>query len=386
MLRRAWKPVLGAAALAVPTSYLYFWHTANKRKPTFSIDVREKGPDGKTHMVKRSFPLLPKPAVEQRINEFAASASLPPSQGFVWKHTTAHLSSNDPIEDAHAQAVITTQATSSDPARSLLFYSVMDGHSGFHTSRLLSQVLIPAVVLELSSLARDGDVSAKMSSILDVLKYPFSRGSLPHAGVSQEGHIERVSQAIQRAFDNVDFEIVNGPLRVLAANVGKLDKEKIPDLSQHPMAEASMLPALSGVPHILPIPVPLWSSDFVLGSCALMALLDPLRRDLYVACTGDSRAVAGIWEENEDGTGAWRVEVLSEDQTGRNENEAKRYVQDRAYTHSPLLTSTLSSIRSEHPASEAEDVISRGRILGGLEPSRAFGDARYKWPLEVQET
>ncbi len=39
-------------------------------------------------------------------------------------------------------------------------------------------------------------------------------------------------------------------------------------------------------------------------------------------------------------------------------------------------------IRSEHPA---EDVIQRGRILGGLEPSRAFGDARYKWPLEVQE-
>jgi serine/threonine protein phosphatase PrpC len=56
-----------------------------------------------------------------------------------------------------------------------------------------------------------------------------------------------------------------------------------------------------------------------------MALLDPSRRDLYVACTGDSRAVAGIWEENEDGTGKWRVEVLTEDQTGRNPNEIKRY-------------------------------------------------------------
>lgn len=30
-------------------------------------------------------------------------------------------------------------------------------------------------------------------------------------------------------------------------------------------------------------------------------------------------------------------------------------------------------------------MILRGRILGGLEPSRAFGDARYKWPREVQE-
>jgi pyruvate dehydrogenase phosphatase len=255
MLRRAWKPLLGTAAIVVPASYLYLRHAANKRNPTFSIDIREKGPDGKTHMVKRSFPLSPKPAIEQRINEFATSTSLPPSQGVVWKHTTAHLSSNDPIEDAHAEAVITTQTTSSDPARSLLFYSVMDGHAGFHTSRLLTRVLIPAVVLELSLFARDGDVSTKMSSILDLLKSPFSRGSFPHADAPQEGHIERVSQAIQRAFDNVDFEIVNGPLRVLAANVGKLDKENIPDLSEHLMGEASMLPALSGVPHIFPTPV-----------------------------------------------------------------------------------------------------------------------------------
>ena len=256
MLRRVWKPILGAAVVVVPTSYLYHRYTENKRNPTFSLDVREKGPDGKAHMGKRSFSLLPKPAVEQRINEFATSTSLPPSQGLVWKHATAHLSSNDPIEDAHAEAVIATQATSSDPARSLLFYSVMDGHAGFHTSRLLSRVLIPAVVLELSSFARDGDVSVKRSSLLDVLRYPFSRGSLPHADAPQEGHIERVSRAIQRAFDNVDFEIVNGPLRVLAANVSKLDKQNIPDLSQHPMAEASMLPALSGAPHILPIPIP----------------------------------------------------------------------------------------------------------------------------------
>jgi len=69
-----------------------------------------------------------------------------------------------------------------------------------------------------------------------------------------------------------------------------------------------------------------------------MALVDPLQRDLYVACTGDSRAVAGIWEENDDGTGKWRVEVLTEDQTGRNENEAKRCVQCCA--HKPLLFSS----------------------------------------------
>ena len=63
--------------------------------------------------------------------------------------------------------------------------------------------------------------------------------------------------------------------------------------------------------------------EFV-GSCAILAILDTARRNLYVACTGDCRAVAGIWEEGSDGTGSWKVEVLSEDQTGRNEKEAER--------------------------------------------------------------
>lgn len=42
-------------------------------------------------------------------------------------------------------------------------------------------------------------------------------------------------------------------------------------------------------------------------------------------------------------------------------------------------------MQSEHPPDEAEDVVKNGRVLGGLEPTRAFGDARYKWSREVQD-
>lgn len=85
------------------------------------------------------------------------------------------------------------------------------------------------------------------------------------------------------------------------------------------------------------------------GSCALLAYVDTAAQDLYVALAGDCRAVAGYWVEKEQ---KWRVEVLSDDQTGRNPRELER-------------------IQSEHPASERDDVVRRGRILGGLEPSRA---------------
>ena len=57
-----------------------------------------------------------------------------------------------------------------------------------------------------------------------------------------------------------------------------------------------------------------------------MALFDTAHQNLYVACTGDSRAVAGSWVETEDGPGYWQVDVLTEDQTGRNPNELKRCV------------------------------------------------------------
>jgi pyruvate dehydrogenase phosphatase len=38
----------------------------------------------------------------------------------------------------------------------------------------------------------------------------------------------------------------------------------------------------------------------------------------------------------------------------------------------------MDSMRREHPGEE-NTVIMRGRVHGGLQPTRAFGDASYKW-------
>jgi hypothetical protein len=58
--------------------------------------------------------------------------------------------------------------------------------------------------------------------------------------------------------------------------------------------------------------------------------------------------------------------------------EFNRLFRISIYVSSPRM-------QSEHPSDERDAVIQRGRVLGGLEPSRAFGDARYKWGREVQE-
>jgi pyruvate dehydrogenase phosphatase len=94
------------------------------------------------------------------------------------------------------------------------------------------------------------------------------------------------------------------------------------------------------------------------GSCALLSFYDSRTNLLRVACAGDSRAVLG----RRGASGKWTATPLSEDQTGGTPSEDAR-------------------LRAEHPGEEY--VTHKGRILGQLEPSRAFGDAIYKWSRET---
>ncbi|KAF8204737.1 phosphatase 2C-like domain-containing protein [Pholiota molesta] len=321
MLRRAWKPV--AATVVIGTPAYYYYKTRYSAPQTFEIPVKVKGPTGKSEMATQCY--------------FGNNAR---PDGLTWKYTTANLASNSPIEDAHSSHIVARDETDPSAPGDYLFFAVMDGHGGYETSRLLSRVLIQGVALELSKLIADPQASAQ--SIIYLAPSKTVKTPL-------DADPKRVSQAIETAFVSLDNELLQAPLRVLANNMNPDDykNKTVPDLSQHPLSLTTMLPAIS-------------------GSCALMAIFDTAHRDLYVACVGDSRAVAGVWEPSADGQGHWRIEVLSEDQTGRNPSE-------------------LARIRSEHPKDEEDYVIREGRVLGGLEPSRAFGDARYKWPRPVQE-
>lgn len=98
------------------------------------------------------------------------------------------------------------------------------------------------------------------------------------------------------------------------------------------------------------------------GSCALLSFYDSRSQLLRVACTGDSRAVLG--RRSASSPGRWSALALSTDQTGSNPDEAAR-------------------MRKEHPGEE--HVVRNGRVLGGLEPTRAFGDAVYKWSKDVSD-
>jgi pyruvate dehydrogenase phosphatase len=140
---------------------------------------------------------------------------------------------------------------------------------------------------------------------------------------------EAIEAAMKKGFMRLDHEIVHESV------------EKVTKANSKLVAAELLAPALS-------------------GACALLSFYDSNSKLLRVACTGDSRAVLG----RRGASGKWVATPLSVDQTGSNPDEAAR-------------------IRKQHPGEE--NAIRNGRILGGLEPSRAFGDASYKWTRETSE-
>lgn len=99
------------------------------------------------------------------------------------------------------------------------------------------------------------------------------------------------------------------------------------------------------------------------GSCALLALYDPANSVLRVCNVGDSRAVLGRWDPQ---AGKYVAVPMSIDQTGFNQDEVAR-------------------LQREHPGEENIVDPHSGRVHG-IAVSRAFGDARWKWPNDLNKT
>jgi pyruvate dehydrogenase phosphatase len=243
MLRRVWKPLATTTVLLGTPGYIYYAY--KQKQQTFDLSVKVKGPDGKAMISTKVFKLLPLAAIDERLKEGATFESKLRPGGVSWNYSTASYAANDPIEDASSNQIIARDPTDKAGPGDLLFFAVMDGHSGPHTSRLLSKVLINAVVLELSELIKDPSKVMPDSGAFKKWK------SLLWPTSSEKPYYtdpKYVSLAVQNAFTKLDSELINAPLHILASSLDQemIKKRIIPDLSKHPMALTTMHPAVSG--------------------------------------------------------------------------------------------------------------------------------------------
>ena len=222
--------------------YYFYNHYRNPR--TFVLPIKIRGADGKTEMSTRTIPILPLKEAEARFQENAVSETHNRPNGISWTRTTAFLASNNPIEDAHSNQIIERDASDPSAPGDYLFFAVMDGHGGHQTSQLLSHSLIKGVALELSALTAESNPHPQAGRLQSRL------WSTPPPSILSplDADPQRVSLAIQDAFMALDTLLIKTPIRILA---NSLDEEswklkKIQDLSKHPLALTTMLPALSG--------------------------------------------------------------------------------------------------------------------------------------------
>ncbi|KAE8381571.1 phosphatase 2C-like domain-containing protein [Aspergillus bertholletiae] len=178
----------------------------------------------------------------------------------------------------------------------------------------------------------DGHAGWQTAELLKDHLLPFVRHSLTQVKSASDHKAsipaEVLQKAITRAFIDLDDSIIKTALQTVQGCEPLQDKLK------------KLAPAYA-------------------GSCALLSMYDAVTGSVHVACTGDSRAVLGQQMPN----GQWKAIPLSVDQTGSNEDEVAR-------------------INQEHPGEE--NIAKDGRILGMM-VSRAFGDSRWKWSLDLQK-
>ncbi|PNS21989.1 hypothetical protein CAC42_587 [Sphaceloma murrayae] len=215
------------------------------------------------------------------------------------RYDGTRLSSNNLCEDRFTHGSFPCPW---DHSKRWLAWGIFDSHSGWQTAGLLQRQLLSSVRRSLES------------EVVD-------------ANTQQPSSAEGIRTAIMTGFVGLDKLIMDTAID--AGQSSGMLQEKVGVLS----------PAFA-------------------DSCALLSLYDPSARKLYVACTGDSRAVLGTRSAD----GRWQASPLSVDQNGRNADEIAR-------------------ISSEHPG---ETGIGRNGRMLGLAVTRAFGDSRWKLPLHLQ--
>ncbi|KAJ8329765.1 hypothetical protein O5D80_001964 [Batrachochytrium dendrobatidis] len=228
------------------------------------------------------------------------------------------VASNQPIEDYYAHVKFGNG----------VLLGMFDGHGGPECGKIVQKYLLAYVAQSITELGLP------------------SKPDLPES--SPDRH-RLIKKALKSAFTRLDADITQGAFTTYG------------NVANQVTSKGTIASWVLGLPAFTRNECIASLRTALSGACAIVAYIDG--EDVYVACTGDCRAIIGrSVDYSPDNSKAYLSVALSADQTFKNPKEYAR-------------------LMDEHPG---EDVIVKGRILGGLMPTRAFGDARYKWSIRDQ--
>ncbi|XP_029452928.1 pyruvate dehydrogenase [acetyl-transferring]-phosphatase 2, mitochondrial-like [Rhinatrema bivittatum] len=257
----------------------------------------------------------------------------------ILKFESNQLGANTPNEDRRSAATCLQ-------TKGLLF-GVFDGHAGHACAQSISERLFYYIAISLMPQQMLEEVEfamEHMKPVLPILQWHKHRNDYTYREVASL-YVDHLRVYWQELIE-LDNEMGLSVEDALAYSFKKLDSD---------ISLEGQVPMKNDLIRNLALQVAFS------GATACVAHIDNIH--LHVANAGDCRTILGVQEED----GTWSSLPLTQD-------------------HNTLNDMELLRLRGEHPKSEEQTVVVDNRLLGILMPVRAFGDVRFKWSKELQQS
>ncbi|XP_008310149.1 pyruvate dehydrogenase [acetyl-transferring]-phosphatase 2, mitochondrial isoform X2 [Cynoglossus semilaevis] len=258
----------------------------------------------------------------------------------VKKFESNQLAANAPNEDRYSAATCLH-------SKGMLF-GVFDGHGGSACAQAVNERLLYYVAVALmpkKSLEGLEKCIAQGRPVPSILQWHNQHTDFNDPG-SPSFYMEHLRDFWQELLDSEEHSNGMSPHDALECAFKRLDSDisleaQVP-LSDDLMKSTAIQVAFAGC-----------------TACVVYVGADAI----HVANAGDCRAVLGVREMD----GSWSALELSLDHNSNNQAEVEK-------------------IKAQHPPSEKDTVIVDDRLLGVLMPLRAFGDMKFKWSCQLQQS
>nr|XP_046920551.1 LOW QUALITY PROTEIN: pyruvate dehydrogenase [acetyl-transferring]-phosphatase 1, mitochondrial-like [Dermatophagoides farinae] len=294
------------------------------------------------------------------------------------------LASNHPIEDR--LRVSTINLDDEDDHRSIIF-GVFDGHGGGFCADVIARRLFHYVAIGLKArhlnLTQPKDTASIDAN--DIAKI-VSDHSLSPSNFYHNIHSIYEAEVARRLQSRIE-EFEMDALQKFAIDELEHHHEKTDDVIKS-IIERAFIRCDQDLDREIELNLTNTTSNLLLhyyhslavsGSCATVALV--IDNKLYIASTGDCRAVMGLLRVD-DHQQQQQISQQSKQRLSPLEKKQKLRVIELSREHNSDNVSELNRIYSEHPKEENNFIIREHRLLGQLMPLRAFGDFPFKWSVD----
>lgn len=297
------------------------------------------------------------------------------------------LASNHPIEDRlrvstlNLDSIFDLPETSSSTINDqCIGFGVFDGHNGGLCADIISRRLFHyiAVALKVFELRKNNvnTLPPIFSDLLQQISTDHCKSpSIFYFNINrmyEEHNADRLKSRIedyeQNSLEKFAFDEFNRSYteqtdtEMITAAINRAFVQCDQDLSKE--IETNLLDTSSN------ILLHYYLSLAVSGCCSTVGIL--YENQLYIASTGDCRAVMGVYMSSTT------VSPTTNEPLTKNSVHTIELSKD----HNSDNIDELNRLMSEHPKNEHNNIIREHRLLGQLMPLRAFGDFSFKWSAQ----